>query len=185
VYQETPQPSHPNFSTVTYATDYGYVQGKILPNSGHLRINVSASGVQVDYVRAYLPANENTTRKNKDVSATYFIGTTNCYDSSVTAAPTLWNTNYVDEMVYPNPFQHYTRIDMNFKSTQTISLKIFDAQGKLVRTLVNGNRVPQGNFTVLWDGNDQSGRRLPAGLYHYTIQNDQGGTKPGKIVLLE
>jgi flagellar hook assembly protein FlgD len=91
----------------------------------------------------------------------------------------------VDEMVYPNPFQHYTRIDMNFKSTQTISLKIYDTQGKLVRTLINGNRIPQGNFTVLWDGNDESGRRLAAGIYHYSIQNEQGIRRPGKIVLMQ
>ena len=184
VYQETPQPSHPNFSTVTYATDYGYVQGKILPNSGHMRINVSPAGVTVDYVRAYLPANETATRKNKDVSATYFIGEKNCYDSTVTSVSTVWNTNYVEEMVYPNPFKQSTRIDMNFRSTQKIVLQIFDQQGKLVRTLLNGNTIPQGNYTVVWDGNDNSGRRLAAGMYHYIIKNETADRKSGKIVLM-
>lgn len=46
VYQETPQPSHPNYSTVNYADDYGYFEGQILPNSGHLRVNVSPTGVK-------------------------------------------------------------------------------------------------------------------------------------------
>lgn len=142
VYQETPQPSHPNFSAVAFATDYGYVQGKILPNSGYLRINVSSNGVAVDYVRTYLPINETATRKNKDVSTTYFIRTSNCYDSSVTAVTKVWNTNYVDKMVYPNPFHQSTRIDMDFNSTSKIFLQIYDLKGQLVRILLNGNRIP-------------------------------------------
>lgn len=65
IYQEVPQPSHPNFSNVNYAKDYGYYEGLILPNSGHLRVNVSPNGVKVEYVKVYLPKNETATRKIK------------------------------------------------------------------------------------------------------------------------
>ncbi|NBU36453.1 MAG: hypothetical protein EBS35_07760, partial [Bacteroidetes bacterium] len=54
IYQEVPQPSHPNFSNVNYANEYGYFDGLILPNSGHLRINVSPNGVKVEYVKLTL-----------------------------------------------------------------------------------------------------------------------------------
>lgn len=44
-YQECPQPSHPNFSSVNYADDYGYFEGQIQANSGHIRVGVSPEGV--------------------------------------------------------------------------------------------------------------------------------------------
>lgn len=85
VYQETPQPSHPNPSgtdVVTYADDYGYFQGLIQAASGHLKVTVDSLGVQVDYVRTYLPQDEDNAHHNRDVSATYYIGAKNCYDST-------------------------------------------------------------------------------------------------------
>jgi hypothetical protein len=103
----TPQPSHPVFLTANSATEYGYVKGDIYPNAGHLWVTVSGDGVKVDYVRAYLPKNESATRKNLDVSASYFIGTKNCYDDKPSNV-VLWNANYLNEVVYPNPVQQRT-----------------------------------------------------------------------------
>ena len=59
IYQLVPQPSHHNFKRANQAETYDYVSGETLPNSGHLRMAVSPSDVTVDYVRAYLPENEN------------------------------------------------------------------------------------------------------------------------------
>jgi len=71
IYQLVPQPSHHNFKKANQAESYGYLSGEILPNSGHLRVNVSSSEVIVDYVRAYLPETENAERINGQVSHTY------------------------------------------------------------------------------------------------------------------
>jgi len=73
IYQLVPQPSHHNFKRANQAEAYGYVSGEILPNSGHLRVAVSPSDVTVDYVRAYLPENENAERINGKASCTYRI----------------------------------------------------------------------------------------------------------------
>ena len=99
VYQETPQPSHSSTTAngVSYAARYGYLEGTILPNSGHIRVTVSPNGAQTEYVRTYLPASENATRHNKDVSSSYFIGTTNCYPLG-SNSPMIWNSNYKDEL---------------------------------------------------------------------------------------
>jgi len=70
VYQECPQPGTANFSTGS-AADGKYVQGTILPNSGHLRVTVSADAAKVEYVRAALPAQETAVLKNRTVSHTY------------------------------------------------------------------------------------------------------------------
>lgn len=72
VYQEVPQPGTANFSTGS-ARDGGYVAGTILPNSGHLRVSVSASETRVEYVRAALPNQETAALRNRGVAHTYTI----------------------------------------------------------------------------------------------------------------
>ncbi len=51
IYQLVPQPAHRNFRN-HHAPEYGYTKGVFLPNSGHLRINVTPEHVQVDYIRS-------------------------------------------------------------------------------------------------------------------------------------
>ena len=72
VYQECPQPGTPNFTTGSQ-TDGQYVQGTILPNSGHLRVTVSADNTKVEYVRAALPTQETAILKNRSISHTYIM----------------------------------------------------------------------------------------------------------------
>ena len=75
VYQEVPQPSAANTqSGATLATAYHYTSGTILSSSGHLRVTVSASGITCQYIRAWLPASETTTRKNGQVDDAWSIG---------------------------------------------------------------------------------------------------------------
>jgi len=73
VYQLAPQPSHHNYKRAGQAADYGYSNGEVLPNSGHLRVQVSETETTVDYVRAYLPENENNNRVNGMVDYTYTL----------------------------------------------------------------------------------------------------------------
>ena len=185
IYQETPQPSHPNYTSAGQAKTYGYLSGQILPNSGHLRVTVSAEGVKVDYLRAYLAKNETTTRHNKDVSATYFIGKKNCYDSLLTGVTVLWNSNYADEIVYPNPFINDTKIEFSLKSQDQLNLNIYDERGTIVKQLIAGSVVPEGKFQVMWDGKDIYGKQLPAGVYWYVVQGKNSGQTRGKLVLLK
>ncbi len=184
VYQETPQPSHPVFLTANSATEYGYVKGDIYPNAGHLRVNVSGDGVKVDYVRAYLPKNESATRKNLDVSASYFIGTKNCYDDKPSNV-VLWNANYINEVVYPNPVQQRTTLSFTLSKPDLISLSIFNAAGQQVKQLISNNPVQDGNYQIIWDGTDDSNRHLPPGQYLYQFSGPQTSTKTGKIILID
>lgn len=183
IYQECPQPGHFNFNSANQAAVYGYLQGQILPNSGHLRVRVDSSGVQVDYVRAYKAADETPTRQNKDISATYTIGYQNCYDSLSTDIPVLWNSNYVFDAPYPNPFFSETTIEIKNSTNNRVSVVITDLSGKIVRVLVSDYQVPAGNFKVVWDGKNNQGMRLTPGIYQYTITNSEKNTVSGKIVL--
>ena len=182
VYQETPQPSLPNFNYPTQAADYGYIAGQIVGNSGHLRVTVSATQIQVDYVRAYLPANENATRHNKDVSATYTIGLTNCYTLSANS-PVIWNADYADEIVYPNPLTTASKIEFSLNTAEHISIIIYNELGKLVNILVSDTYVNEGKFQVIWDGKDNSGADVSNGIYIYKIIGENGAVSTGKIVV--
>ncbi len=192
IYQETPQPSLPNFNYPSQAATYGYLQGLILANTGHLRVSVSGNGTKVEYVKAYLPSQENATHHNGDIVATYFIGTKNCYDTLFAGVPTLWNSNYADEVVYPNPFQDQTKIKFTLKGADKISISIYDSEGKQVRQLLNPNFVSEGQYQIIWDGKNSLGSDLPNGTYYYKIigedliSSDETRLKQsGKMVLLK
>jgi hypothetical protein len=182
VYQETPQPSHPNFTSANYAADYGYKIGDVYPNSGYIRVNVDADKVKVDYVRSYLAKNENGTRKNKDVSVSYTIAVKNCYDSTPNN-PILWNKNYVQEMVYPNPFSQTTSIEFSLTENDKISLEIFSLTGQKIRSLLSEELIKDGTYVVQWDGLDQSANRVNPGTYIYRFSGEKTALKTGKIIV--
>jgi len=182
-YQEIPQPSHPNFTSIGQAIKYGYKEGVILPGSGHIRVTVDGNGAKVDYVRAYLPKNENASRRNKDVAASYYIGTKNCYDSLNTSSPVIWNSNYADELIYPNPFAEETKIELNLLNSDILRLHIYNQNGQMVRTLLNNYKIQQGKFQIIWDGKDDLGNMLNSGVYYYELLGENGLKVSHKILL--
>jgi hypothetical protein len=68
----------------------------------------------------------------------------------------------------PNPFSSSTRISFRVGSESHVRLAVFDAKGRLVRTLVNGRRSPK-LYIEEWDGRDAEGRALPSGTYFYHL----------------
>ncbi|MCK9996643.1 MAG: T9SS type A sorting domain-containing protein [Candidatus Krumholzibacteria bacterium] len=74
---------------------------------------------------------------------------------------------------YPNPFNPQTWIDFSLPSAQTVSLRIYDERGALVRTLVDG-LVAEGENQVLWDGKDNGGRSVASGVYYYVLKSNSG-----------
>lgn len=73
IYQEVPQPGTPSPSQPRTAAEYGYRSGVILGSPGHLRVQVSPSGTTIEYVRAALPENESSNRRNGDIAHSYTI----------------------------------------------------------------------------------------------------------------
>jgi len=182
IYQETPQPGHPNFSNAGQAKIYGYLEGDIIPNSGYIRVNVDSNQVKVEYVRTYKAADETANRKNKDVSNTYFINKINCYDSLNTASPVLWNKQYIDELVFPNPFSVNTTFQFQLKQTQAINIEIYSLNGQLIKTLLQSNQLAAGQYQITWDGTDQFNALQSEGMYVYQIKSNQQLLKTGKLI---
>ncbi len=189
IYQETPQPSHPNYTTVNYAAAYGYHEGEILPNSGYIRVTVNGDQAKVEYVRVYLPASESGTRHNKDVSSLYIIGARNCYDSLTPVppppVPVIVNTNYEDAHLFPNPSNGQTKVEFSMVKPEKISILVYNSAGQLVRKLVDGAVIPVGPYAVTWDGKSDGGASLANGTYFYSIRGETTPPKSGKLILLK
>lgn len=64
----------------------------------------------------------------------------------------------------PNPFQASTRFSMNLEAAGRVKLVVFDLAGRRVRTLMD-RRVPAGRQEAVWDGRDDTGRRVASGIY--------------------
>ncbi len=74
-----------------------------------------------------------------------------------------------DLSVYPNPFRHGTSIHYGAAadSDRAGSVQVFDISGRLQRTLALG-----GDSSVIWDGNNERGIALPAGVYMLRATGD-------------
>ena len=74
---------------------------------------------------------------------------------------------------YPNPFNPETWIPYQLAEPADVSISIYTADGKLVRTLELGNQ-PVGvyesrNRAAYWDGKNALGEPVASGIYFYTL----------------
>ena len=70
---------------------------------------------------------------------------------------------------YPNPFNPRTRIEYTVRESSPVNLKVYNTLGQLVRTLVDDYKIT-GEYSVMWDGTDNSGNKVPSGAYYYQIK---------------
>jgi hypothetical protein len=84
---------------------------------------------------------------------------------------------------FPNPFNSTTRIKYSLPNQGFVSLKIYNIQGQLVRTLLNRKKAA-GNYSAIWDGRSDRGKVVSSGMYIYQIQCN-GQTKTHKLLLLK
>ncbi len=71
---------------------------------------------------------------------------------------------------YPNPFRSATIIRYELSRAEAVHLGIYDVSGRLVSSLVSGEQVPAGPQQAAWDGRDENGRAVPAGVYFYRLE---------------
>jgi hypothetical protein len=70
----------------------------------------------------------------------------------------------------PNPFTDRTKISYSLPSAGHVRIEVHDASGRLVRRLVSEVRSG-GRQSASWDGTDDSGRSVAAGVYFARIQS--------------
>jgi len=73
---------------------------------------------------------------------------------------------------YPNPFNPETRIAFSIANKEQFAkLEIFNIKGQKVKTLVN-EELEVGKYSVVWKGNDTSGRKVASGVYFYKFDTN-------------
>jgi flagellar hook assembly protein FlgD len=81
----------------------------------------------------------------------------------------------------PNPARGATTIRFDVPRRGTVSLRVYDWNGRLVRRLVDGP-LRSGAHAVHWDLETERGRELAAGTYFYELR--AGGVRRGGRVLI-
>jgi len=70
---------------------------------------------------------------------------------------------------YPNPFNPTTIITYSVPGPSNVVLIIYDILGQEVRTLVSQFQTA-GAHSIIWDGNNAAGQRVPSGVYLYQLR---------------
>jgi hypothetical protein len=83
----------------------------------------------------------------------------------------------------PNPFNPSTTIRYELPSPGHVSMRIYDATGGLVRTLVSGHQPP-GRYRAVWEGRNDAGQHVGSGVYFCRLESVDGALVH-KLVLLK
>lgn len=150
VYQEVPQPSVRNISSVT-GLEYGYIDGVLLASRGFLMVTVSPENVKVEYVKIFLPTEENNIRKNMDVAHSYTIT-----PNVVTGLKEIAEKEYVK--IYPNTAKDYVKVEFLKKMTN-YKIRLANMKGQVVSETYENDEIDV--------------RNLPNGVYLLNIVNEK------------
>jgi len=114
-----------------------------------------------------------------------------CYEEDVEGHGDLWSSVEEETVialktglvsVYPNPFNPAAGINYELAGDgQRVTLEVFNVLGQRVRTLVEGARPP-GRYTAMWDGRDDYGIRVGAGVYFCRFR--AGGVEESRRLVL-
>ena len=73
------------------------------------------------------------------------------------------------EQNHPNPTKLTTAISFELGKDSPARIRIYDATGRLVRSLLD-ERLEAGPHTVVWDGLNEQGHRVSSGVYLYRLE---------------
>jgi hypothetical protein len=72
----------------------------------------------------------------------------------------------------PNPVTYGTEVRYEVAQAGRVSIKVYNAQGQLVNTLVDDKMEP-GRYLAHWDGRNSAGARVSSGVYFYKMASDR------------
>ena len=79
------------------------------------------------------------------------------------------SARYALEQNVPNPFNPMTTIYFELPEATSVRLQVYDISGRLVRSLLNGATLGAGRQDVIWNGRNDSGQQVAAGVYFYHL----------------
>jgi hypothetical protein len=83
----------------------------------------------------------------------------------------------------PNPFNPQTTVAFSVHRDAAASLVVYNPAGRVIRTLLSGEKIAAGPHSVVWDGRDDRGAQAASGVYFYRlVAEDRSETR--KMLLL-
>lgn len=86
------------------------------------------------------------------------------------------------QSIVPNPIRSETLLSFRLDAPERILVSVVDVSGRRVRTVAERS-FETGHHRLAWDGRDESGERLPAGVYLFQLVRS-GRTESRLMVLL-
>jgi hypothetical protein len=71
--------------------------------------------------------------------------------------------------IAPNPIRSTATISYSLSRKQRTAVSLYDVSGRRLKTLVQGIQTP-GRYSLAWDGTDDKGRLLSAGVYFVKLE---------------
>ena len=90
------------------------------------------------------------------------LASVSSYDGIIPAEYSLGNN-------YPNPFNPITQITYGLPKDSNVRIAVYDINGRVVNLLVDSAQ-PAGQRSVIWNGKNDAGMIVAAGLYFYKMQ---------------
>lgn len=73
---------------------------------------------------------------------------------------------------FPNPFNPVTTIEYVLPQTKKVSLKVYNVNNQLVKTLASNELKSAGTHRLQWNSTDNAGVKVASGVYIYTLEWD-------------
>jgi glucose/arabinose dehydrogenase len=70
----------------------------------------------------------------------------------------------------PNPFTDAIDFDIHTAAAGVMKVEVFDAAGRLVRTLAENTSIPSGTRNLVWNGQMDAGQAAPSGIYFLRVE---------------
>lgn len=87
----------------------------------------------------------------------------------ITGKPSdLWPTYFNLGGASPNPASSNTIINYQLPKQAQVCIKVYNLSGQLVKEIINKTQEP-GYYQANWDGKDNSGKKVSAGVYLYRM----------------
>ena len=109
---------------------------------------------------------QNSTAGNRPVLTVTFTTTSQVDDETGTPP-----AKFELAQNYPNPFNPSTVIRYDLRELSHVKLAIYSLSGAHVRILVH-ERQEAGSRQIMWDGTDETGKRVSSGIYLYRLDTE-------------
>jgi hypothetical protein len=177
------QPTGSAFYAMEYEIPgHGAVIAQATPNAAGTTARYILSGFAYNYIRDDAPGGSVPDRVThlRDI----LIWFQNIIDEPIGIDPVAFENQLNN--AYPNPFNPTTTIKYSIAERGHVTLKIYNAAGQMVRTLVDEVQAPgPKGFSKVWNGLNDQGQPVSSGVYFYKLTVSNGFSQTKKMVLLK